>query len=60
MMKQSIVISYLICILVVDALDAFDDGKRMTTGLKATAGIWSTYPWKKEISNWSGFGDQVR
>ena len=47
---------------VIDALDIFDGGKRETFGPKATAQIWSTYPFArgdKTISNWSGNADQV-
>jgi len=41
-----------------DALNEYDGGNRQTTGAKATAGIWATYP-EAFLSTGEAFGDQV-
>lgn len=43
----------------IDALSAFDGGRRQVLGPKGTAGIWATYP-KPFLSIASGIADQVR
>lgn len=42
----------------IDALSAFDGGRRQVLGPKGTAGIWATYP-KPFLSIASGIADQV-
>ena len=43
---------------IVDALEEYGEGERITGGINDTAGIWATYP--QEYLNWySGLGDQV-
>ena len=45
-------------LILLDALDNFDGGIRMVTGVNGTAGIWATYP-QDFVSIPTALGDQV-
>ena len=52
-------ISVLNCgLILLDALNNFDGGIRMVTGVNGTAGIWATYP-QDFVSIPTALGDQV-